>query len=144
MLKATARAIAIMTRKKISVTPNVTESASEASDTETDEDSAIRVQKVPVLSTKCWVSMPLIFLSECGLPIASLAINSVTPFGIFSLWMPEWIQKIVFETNLEVQEENKHYVPTTDKEMRAFLSLNLLIGLKRSPNYRDYWSSAPD
>lgn len=128
-----------------SVTPQVTECVSDSSDSERDEETTLPLQKVPVWSTKNRMSPPLIFSHDCGLPPDILAINNITPFGVFSLlWTPEWIDKIVFETNLYAQQENKRYVPTTDKEMRAFLGLNLLMGLKRSPSYRDYWSSAPD
>ncbi|KAL3225635.1 hypothetical protein MRX96_025673 [Rhipicephalus microplus] len=128
-----------------SVTPQVTECVSDSSDSERDEETTLPLQKVPVWSTKYRMSPPLIFSHDCGLPPDILAINNITPFGVFSLlWTPEWIDKIVFETNLYAQQENKRYVPTTDKEMRAFLGLNLLMGLKRSPSYRDYWSSAPD
>lgn len=54
------------------------------------------------------------------------------------------MEQLVFQTNLYAQQQGKPYTPTTLKEMDAFLGLNLLMGIKRSPSYRDYWSSAAD
>nr|XP_023016389.1 piggyBac transposable element-derived protein 4-like [Leptinotarsa decemlineata] len=36
------------------------------------------------------------------------------------------------------------YVPTSISELNTFLGINLLMGLKHSPSYKDYWSSGPD
>lgn len=54
------------------------------------------------------------------------------------------MELLVFQTNLYAQQQGKPYTPTTLEEMRSFLGLNLLMGIKRSPSYRDYWSTAPD
>ncbi|KAM7293048.1 piggyBac transposable element-derived protein 4 [Ixodes scapularis] len=60
------------------------------------------------------------------------------------LWTPSLTKEVVFQTNLYAQQTGKPYTLTTEQEMRSFLGLNLLMGIKRSPSYRDYWSSAPD
>ncbi|XP_029824862.2 piggyBac transposable element-derived protein 4 [Ixodes scapularis] len=60
------------------------------------------------------------------------------------LWSPSLTKEVVFQTNLYAQQAGKPYTPTTEQEMRSFLGLNLLMGIKRSPSYRDYWSSVPD
>lgn len=54
------------------------------------------------------------------------------------------MELLVFQTNLYAQQQGKPYTPTTLEEMRSFLGLNLLMGIKRSPSYRDYWSTAPE
>ncbi|XP_030751377.1 piggyBac transposable element-derived protein 4-like [Sitophilus oryzae] len=38
----------------------------------------------------------------------------------------------------------KPYKKTNPDEIKAFLGINLLMGIKRYPSYRDYWSTAPD
>lgn len=35
-------------------------------------------------------------------------------------------------------------IPVTKDEMKTFLGINLLMGIKKLPSYRDYWSSHPD
>ncbi|KAM7313423.1 piggyBac transposable element-derived protein 4-like [Ixodes scapularis] len=54
------------------------------------------------------------------------------------------MQSVVFQTNLYAQQDRKSFTPASEQEMRCFLGLSLLMGIKRSPSYRDYWSSAPD
>lgn len=72
--------------------------------------------------------------------------NLETPTDIFlHLFTLDLIEKIVFETNLyAVQKQGGNcssFVPTTSTEIKVFLGLNLLMGLKPIPSYRDYWSS---
>lgn len=38
----------------------------------------------------------------------------------------------------------KVYTRTTKREINVFLGINLLMGIKRLPSYKDYWCSAPD
>jgi hypothetical protein len=38
----------------------------------------------------------------------------------------------------------KLYIKTTNQEIMTFLGINILMGIKMLPSYRDYWSSAPD
>nr|CAI5826693.1 unnamed protein product [Callosobruchus analis] len=35
-------------------------------------------------------------------------------------------------------------IDTNKGEKRAFLAVNLLMGIKKLPSYRDYWSSMPE
>ncbi|XP_046666851.1 piggyBac transposable element-derived protein 4-like [Homalodisca vitripennis] len=42
------------------------------------------------------------------------------------------------------KQSGKRYTPTTKTEMEVFLGINILMGIKRLPSYRDYWSSEPD
>lgn len=68
-----------------------------------------------------------------------------SPYDLFSLLFDEQIiNEIVFQTNLYAQQSGKRYVPVSSTEINAFLGINLLMGIKKSPSYRDYWSSAPD
>lgn len=57
-------------------------------------------------------------------------------------WEPSTTAKsqLAFQTNLYAQQESKPYKPTTAKELRTFLGINLLMGIKRTPSYRNHWS----
>lgn len=118
----------------------------ESSDIDSDEDDVPRMTaKVPVWSPSYKMFPPLDFLSCSGVPHCIQDIEKRSPLDIFSLfWTPDWMEQLVFQTNLYAQQQGKPYTPTTLKEMDAFLGLNLLMGIKRSPSYRDYWSSAAD
>ncbi|XP_015377256.1 PREDICTED: piggyBac transposable element-derived protein 1-like [Diuraphis noxia] len=72
-----------------------------------------------------------------------------TPFSVFKLlFSDEVINLIVEQTNLYTQQRymktGKLYMKTTNQEIMTFLGINILMGIKRLPSYRDYWSSAPD
>lgn len=70
-----------------------------------------------------------------------------TPLDFFMvLFSEELLQKLVFETNLYVTQKDirnaqAHTVPTTLQEIKCFLGLNILMGIKHLPSYKDYWSS---
>lgn len=67
-----------------------------------------------------------------------------TPVDIFKKIFPEELLNIiVFQTNLYATQEGKRFTPTTPSEINTFLGINLLMGIKRQPSYRDYWSSLP-
>lgn len=38
----------------------------------------------------------------------------------------------------------KIYIPTDTNEIMTFLGMNILMGIKRDPSYRDYWSTCLD
>jgi len=38
----------------------------------------------------------------------------------------------------------KSYIPTDTNEIMTFLGMNILMGIKRDPSYRDYWSTCLD
>nr|CAH7713898.1 unnamed protein product [Callosobruchus chinensis] len=71
-----------------------------------------------------------------------------TPTDIFLQLFPEsLIESIVFQTNLyALQKHGKTsaFKATSKEEMGAFLAVNLLMGIKKLPSYRDYWSSRPE
>jgi len=55
----------------------------------------------------------------------------------------ELIDLIVFQTNLYATQKMKPFQPTNSSEIRAFIAINLIMGIKRLPSYRDYWSNNP-
>lgn len=60
----------------------------------------------------------------------------------------EVLNHIVFQMNLyaeqEYQESGKPYRRTDIVEIKTFLGINLLMGIKKYPSYRDHWSTSPD
>lgn len=69
-----------------------------------------------------------------------------TPTDIFLQLFPvELIEHITFQTNLYALQKNggnpNAFVATNFEEINVFLGINMLMGLKRLPSYRDYWSS---
>lgn len=71
-----------------------------------------------------------------------------TPTEVFLRIFPlELIEEITFQTNLFAMQKgggSTNFVRTTTEEMKVFLALNLLMGIKKQPSYRDYWSSMPE
>ncbi|KAL4126175.1 hypothetical protein QTP88_010401 [Uroleucon formosanum] len=72
-----------------------------------------------------------------------------TPFSIFNyLFSDEIMNMLVEQTNLysfqRSQKTGKPYTQTNIQELKTFFGINLLMGIKRMPSYRDYWSSQPD
>ncbi|XP_049943291.1 piggyBac transposable element-derived protein 4-like [Schistocerca serialis cubense] len=85
------------------------------------------------------------FDSESGPSAFIRDIDDPEPIDIFEKIFPkELVQLIVFQTNLYATQSGKSFTPTTDNEIRTFLGINILMGIKRMPAYRDYWSSAPE
>ncbi|KAF0690958.1 Uncharacterized protein FWK35_00038029, partial [Aphis craccivora] len=72
-----------------------------------------------------------------------------TPYTIFNyLFSDEIMNMLVEQTNLysfqRSQKTGKPYTQTNIQELKTFFGINLLMGIKRMPSYRDYWSSHPD
>ncbi|XP_023311304.1 piggyBac transposable element-derived protein 3-like [Anoplophora glabripennis] len=68
-----------------------------------------------------------------------------TPTDVFLHLFPEdLITHITFQINLYAFQrhgEGRNFKPTTAKEIKIFLGVNLLMGLKKLPSFKDYWSS---
>ena len=69
------------------------------------------------------------------------------PVDIFHcLYTKELIDHLVYQTNLyatQKQGGSIHFQVTDAKEMKIFLAINILMGIKKLPSYKDYWSSDP-
>ena len=70
--------------------------------------------------------------------------NSSNPIGLFSLFFDdEVIDFIVRETNLYVQQclaETMKTWSTNAEEIRAYIGVNILMGIVHLPEIRDYWA----
>lgn len=86
-----------------------------------------------------------VFLSDSNLAPHILMMENKSPYNIFLEMFPDsLIDTILFQTNLYAQQSQKPYTPATKQELKTFLGVNILMGLKRQSSYRDYWSSSPD
>jgi hypothetical protein len=49
----------------------------------------------------------------------------------------------MFQTNLYAtqKQDGLQFQPTDNKEMKQFLAINILMGIKKLPSYKDNWSS---
>ncbi|KAJ8971169.1 hypothetical protein NQ314_000846 [Rhamnusium bicolor] len=65
-----------------------------------------------------------------------------TPLDFFLCLFPnELFEHIAFQTNLYATQVGKSFASTNVKEIKRFIGLNLLMGIRRIPYYRDFWSS---
>lgn len=106
------------------------------------------IQQPPIWGKIEKLDSLLPFAQPTGIP-EEIANSNPTPYSLFQLFFDEvFVNHIVFHTNLYAEQEQmrtgKTYKKTTFDEINAFLGLNLLMGIKRLPSYKDYWSSAPD
>nr|CAH7754792.1 unnamed protein product [Callosobruchus chinensis] len=89
-----------------------------------------------------YVRIPQSFNENTGPNIPD---DAETPVDIFlQLFPDDMIKNIVFQTNLyyiQAHGGDSVFTPTTEDEVKTFLGVNLLMGVKPLPSYRDYWSS---
>lgn len=84
------------------------------------------------------------FTETCGPNVPD---NIQTPVDLLLyLFSEELIEKIVWETNLYATQKHipNMYKPTTIEEIKCFMGINILMGIKKLPSYKDYWSSRAD
>ena len=66
------------------------------------------------------------------------------PFDIFScLFSSDLLDHIVDQTSLYISKKKSKQNPITKEELKIFLGINILMGIKKLPSYRDYWSENP-
>lgn len=61
----------------------------------------------------------------------------------FFLVLFDMIEEIVFQTNLYSTQKGDNFAPTNLDEIKQFIAINMLMGVKHTPSYRDCWSSYP-
>ena len=107
-----------------------------------------RFEETQNLSDESWSNQPLPYNE---LPFTqnvgpkNIPDTVKTPGNIFLvLSSTENIELMVQQTNLYYQRnKNKNYVLETADEVKKFIGVNIMMGIKRLPPYRDYWSSNP-
>lgn len=134
--------------------PHVTAESDPDSDSEDDmplaqlakraRNNVPQTQKKILWEKKNFYETPVSFTSCYG-PDIDEALEF--PVEIFECLFPEdLLKKIAFETNLyatqkNAQKGNRHFLPTTYEEVKLFIGVNLLMGVKKLPSLKDYWSS---
>jgi len=76
-------------------------------------------------------------------------LSMCTPTTIFKyLFTDEIVDQIVHHTNLYAYQKQlktgKAFMRTNMSEIKCFIGMQLLMGIKKQCSYRDYWSSSPD
>lgn len=84
------------------------------------------------------------FSENCG--PCNIPEEAVLPVDIFLCLFPNVLfEHIVYETNLYATQANactgKSFIPTNVNEMKSFFAINIIMGIKRLPSYRDFWST---
>lgn len=76
---------------------------------------------------------------------ANIPDNVNVPYEVFLCLFPEdLLEKITFETNLYAIQKSgggTEFLPVTKTEMKSFLGINILMGIKQLPSLKDYWSA---
>uniref|UniRef100_A0A0L8IDA1 PiggyBac transposable element-derived protein domain-containing protein n=1 Tax=Octopus bimaculoides TaxID=37653 RepID=A0A0L8IDA1_OCTBM len=109
---------------------------------ETDSDDAplasFSGNKNPKLA-KVNVAQPTtVFTKPSGVAKDIQEMQEPIPYAIFrKLFTDNIIEHIVFHTNLYAVQPGKNLVPITAKKTITFLAINLMLGVKHLPSYRD-------
>lgn len=130
-------------------------SAPECDESDWDADDCIPLKLLICNANMIWnnkhavVNIPAPFTSDSGVSLHILNQTDHSPCSLFNNFITDAVlNNIVFQTNLYAQQQllatGKSYVPTNISEIKTFLAINLLMGIKQYPSYRDHWSSAPD
>ena len=78
-------------------------------------------------------------------PIAEHFLLCSTPADYFLEYFDkEMLERIVFQTNLYVQQKQRRVSPVTKPEMLGFLGINLIMGYHKLPSWYHYWSTDQD
>ena len=71
-----------------------------------------------------------------------LQLEEKTPIAVFqTLFTRDLMEHIVFQSNLYATQSGSAFSPLTLEELCIFLGINLLMGIKKMPSYRDYWAN---
>lgn len=72
--------------------------------------------------------------------------NVELPIEVFLCLYPETLfEDIAYQTNLYATQcssrTGKAFMPTNAGEIKTFFAINIMMGIKRLPSYRDFWST---
>ncbi|XP_051168535.1 piggyBac transposable element-derived protein 4-like [Leptopilina boulardi] len=113
--------------------------SSEDSENEIDESLKDRLEKLDGIWEKRSRSSENIPFTEDSGPNVPESVTS--PLDIFyCLFTTEIIDILVVQTNLYLNQKQSTLDPVSKAEMLTFIGINILMGIKRLPSYKDYWS----
>ena len=90
----------------------------------------------------------LLPFEESAGPVHQLP-QDATPVDFFSLfWEPLFFETLTSETNRyatqrQVEKPDRKWYPTTQEEIRAFIGINIIMGIDQKPAIAHYWSTDP-
>ncbi|XP_054734790.1 piggyBac transposable element-derived protein 4-like [Anastrepha obliqua] len=91
------------------------------------------------------MDIPGEFVESVGLADHIISLEDLTPLRLFHMfWTEDLVEVISFQTNLYATQEGKPFSPTSPSEIQTFLAINMVMGIKKLPSYKDYWCSDPD
>lgn len=114
-----------------------------------DRQKQLQYDADPIWGQTTNILSPPDFTHYSGVTQVVRQIQDPSPYQLFKLLFDDdIINNLVFQTNLyanqKYQLSGNKYIPTTEEEINVFLGINLLMGIKTMPSYKDYWSSNPD
>ncbi|KAF2896023.1 hypothetical protein ILUMI_10153 [Ignelater luminosus] len=97
-------------------------------------------KKKPIIWKKvAFLVVPMPFMESHG---PSIPDNVEYPYKVLlTLFTEDIVNNIVFQTNLYATQQSRPFTPTAKDETLVFLGINILMGIKLLPSYKDYWSS---
>ncbi|KAK9731172.1 Transposase IS4 [Popillia japonica] len=83
-------------------------------------------------------------VGPCNLPD-----DADTPVEVFLCLFPDsLLEHVVYQTKLYATQINtqhgRPFRPTNLNKMKMFFAINIMMGIKHLPSYRDFWSSKPE
>lgn len=130
---------------------NSEDDVSDSLDPSDDDDDPVTVHQpgpstqpqVPIWNHKQMLQKTLPDFTAISGPNEKLwELDEKTPIAIFQeIFSPDLMEHIVFETNLYATQKGNPFTPLTLVELLIFLGINLLMGIKRLPSYKDYWAN---
>lgn len=107
--------------------------------TEDDEDSGEDSKEDEMWGEDSQSKADIPFIKDFGPNIPEYA---KSPLDVFLCLFPhELINLIVEQTNLYAKQMQSKQAPVTKDELFIFIGINILMGVKKLPSYRDYWSA---
>ncbi|XP_035217171.1 uncharacterized protein LOC118190546 [Stegodyphus dumicola] len=98
---------------------------------------------VPTWNSKQKLQKILLEFTSISGPNAKLwELSAKTLLAVFQeISSLQLIEHVVFQTNPYATQKSKPFSPLTLVELYIFLGINLLMGIKRMPSYKDYWAN---
>ena len=79
-------------------------------------------------------------MKESGCTFNDVPVNLLSPLDYFSKFFPDTLlEPIVDQTNLYSVQKSLKFVDTNVGEIKTLIEMEILIGIIKSPLYRNYW-----
>ncbi|GFY43087.1 piggyBac transposable element-derived protein 4 [Trichonephila inaurata madagascariensis] len=127
----------------------ITAKSSSSENTDIDEEKDdISVPGLSRISKVTWKNKASVkirnipFTEQSGPSDEITSLQDPSPISIFfTLFSISFIEKIVYQTNLYATQKGNAFTSVTVLDILCFLAINIVMGIKRLPSYRDFWST---